>query len=95
MGTTPRTGKHLLLVEDNDITRNLLRGMLTERGYTVASAANGREALDLLRCPPLPDCIILDLEMPVMDGWEFRRRQQQDPQCAVIPVVIVSSEPSA
>jgi CheY-like chemotaxis protein len=88
-------GKHLLLVDDNDLTRHLLRLMLNEQGYTVAGAANGQEALDWLRRLPLPDCIILDLEMPVMDGWEFRHLQEQDPHLAAIPVVIVSSEASA
>jgi CheY-like chemotaxis protein len=56
----------------------------------VAEAANGQEGLERLQGLPLPDLIVLDLMMPVMDGWEFRRRQRQSPQLAPVPVVVLS-----
>jgi CheY-like chemotaxis protein len=57
----------------------------------VACAANGRQALDLLRSGERPSCILLDLMLPVLDGWQFRREQQRDPALADIPVVMVST----
>jgi CheY-like chemotaxis protein len=65
--------------------------LLRAYGFPAAEAADGQEALDYLRSHPLPALILLDLAMPVMDGWEFRRRQCQDPDLAAIPVVICSA----
>ena len=61
------------------------------RGTGVSAAANGAEALGHLRAAELPCVILLDLMMPVMDGWEFRRRQQEDPRLAPIPVVVITA----
>jgi CheY-like chemotaxis protein len=58
----------------------------------VACAANGREALDHLGGPDRPCLILLDLSMPVMDGWEFLARQRRSPLLAHIPVILVSAE---
>ena len=68
--------KHILLVEDNAAVRQILTLFLEGAGYGVAGAANGRQALDYLRQAGPPQVILLDLAMPVMDGWEFRREQQ-------------------
>lgn len=65
--------------------------LLSLEGYRAATAANGREALDYLRRSHVPDLILLDLMMPVMDGWEFRREQERDPTLAGVPVVILSA----
>ena len=54
-------------------------------------ARDGQEALDYLNSHPRPSLILLDLNMPVMNGWEFRRRQKADPRLADIPVVVVSA----
>ena len=62
--------------------------MLEEEGYQVATAAHGGEALDLLGVDDLPDVILLDLRMPVMDGWTFRDAQRRDSRLASIPVVV-------
>jgi CheY-like chemotaxis protein len=81
----------VLIVEDNPDVRDSLAMVLTVEGYEVSSAENGQEALDQLRSHPLPDVILLDLMMPVMDGWEFRKQQRQDPLLAQIPVVVMSA----
>jgi len=64
---------------------------LEASGYAVATAADGAEGLRRLRQEPPPDLILLDLMLPVVSGWEFRRQQQQDPTLAAIPVVVVSA----
>jgi len=82
--------RSVLIVEDHPELRRSLTDLLQEAGYAVTSAADGQEALAALRTAPPPDLILLDLMMPVMDGWEFRRRQRQDGALAAIPVVVLS-----
>src|SRR5262249_44483114 len=65
--------------------------LLSLEGYQTAAVANGREALEYLQNGGNPNLILLDLMMPVMDGWEFRRKQQADPSLAQVPVVILSA----
>ena len=84
--------KLILVVEDDSTTRLAMKTLLEAAGYRVACAANGREALDHLRQAEPPFLILLDLAMPVMDGWQFRREQQEDPALAAIPVVVLSGE---
>ena len=84
--------EHILVVEDNAAARRALAVLLEAAGYPVACAADGREALDYLRGPDRPCLILLDLAMPVMDGWEFRARQRQSPGMASIPVILLSGE---
>ena len=87
------TGRlRLLLVEDNEATREGLAALLRGEGYQVVTAVEGKQALDRLLSGPRPDLILLDLSMPVMDGWEFRARQRQSPALASIPVVLLSGE---
>jgi CheY-like chemotaxis protein len=81
----------ILLVEDDDEIRQALSDVLEEQGYSVEEARNGREALELLRDHEAPRLILLDLMMPVMDGWEFRHAQLGDPLLARIPVVVLSA----
>lgn len=79
----------ILIVEDDEDIRKDLAEILQEEGYEVATATNGREALDQLQADR-PGLILLDLMMPGMNGWDFRARQLQDPDIAEIPVVILS-----
>jgi signal transduction histidine kinase len=87
--------QHILLVEDDRSIRVALQGILEDEGYAVTVAENGRRALERLRSSVPPDLIILDLRMPVMDGWEFRAAQKSDPALAQIPVLAVSADGSA
>jgi CheY-like chemotaxis protein len=82
----------ILLVEDDDLTRDALTTLLEAAGYRVIPAAHGREALDRLRDGETPSLILLDLWMPVMDGRTFRKHQLQSPSLAPIPVLLLSAE---
>ena len=81
----------VLIVEDDAELRDMMAQLLTLEGFVAATVANGREALEYLRQGDRPDIILLDLMMPVMDGWEFRRKQQSDPALAAVPVVVLSA----
>jgi CheY-like chemotaxis protein len=90
MAPAPQPRPCILIVEDNADLRDSLAELLQYEGYEVARAANGQEALRYLReCPP-PCLILLDLMMPVMNGWEFRKQQLLDPTLSSIPVAIVT-----
>jgi len=85
-------GRRLLLVEDDSELRSSLAELLETDGYDVIGAANGSEALEYLKKSPAPDLILLDLMMPVKDGWQFRVEQRRDPALASIPVVALSAD---
>lgn len=80
----------VLFVEDDAAVREAVTFVLGVEGYRVAAVANGRDALAYLRTHEPPCVILLDLRTPVMDGWEFRRLQQEDPALADLPVIVVS-----
>jgi CheY-like chemotaxis protein len=88
---TPRAPCPVLIVEDDEDLREMMAQLLTLEGFQAAAVANGREALDYLHTTDKPNVILLDLMMPVMDGWEFRRRQQADPDLAPVPVIVLSA----
>jgi signal transduction histidine kinase len=93
---TPAPGDiRLLLVEDDSSIRFALADMLTDEGFDVTPVVNGRDALNELRQAAPPDVILLDLMMPVMDGWEFRVEQRADPLLASIPLLAMSADLSA
>ena len=83
--------RHIMVVEDDEAIRETLAEVLEGEGYGVTRAANGAEALERLHGSGRADLILLDLMMPVMDGWELRARLRSDPQYAAIPVVVVSA----
>src|SRR5574340_1100683 len=90
------THGEVLLVEDDAAIRDALRELLEAEGFVVQGAANGREALARLRAGGhRPRLILLDLMMPVMDGWEFRQAQRGDPALARIPVVVLTAADGA
>ena len=91
----PSTKKEILLVEDDRGIRTSLQEILEDEGYAVATAENGRVALEALRAGASPDLIVLDLRMPVMDGWQFRAAQKSDAALAEIPVLAISADGSA
>jgi CheY-like chemotaxis protein len=92
MVSVPQTQNFVLVVEDDRDIRETLVEILQDEGYRVASAANGRAALEMLRRDGPTNLILLDLMMPVMNGWEFRGEQQQDPTLAQIPIVVLSGD---
>jgi signal transduction histidine kinase len=86
----------VLLVEDDRDVRETVGDLLQAEGYEVELADNGQQALNQLRAEAvLPDAIVLDLNMPVMDGWQFRAIQKEDPGLSGIPVIAVSADRSA
>jgi len=89
-GPAPRDGGPILLVDDAAELRDELAAALTEAGYDVVSASNGREALDVLKARPLPRVLVLDLLMPVMNGWDFCDAARGDPAMGKIPIVVTS-----
>jgi len=84
----------VLVVDDDKAVCDIISAELGSRGYATAVAFNGREALAYLRSSPRPpQLILLDLMMPEMNGWEFRRVQEDDPALACIPVAIITGLP--
>jgi CheY-like chemotaxis protein len=80
----------VLLVDDDAAVRRTIARFLTFEGFAVVEATNGQEALAYLRTGAGASVIVLDLRMPVMDGWAFRREQRSDPALQNIPVVVLS-----
>jgi len=81
----------VFVVEDDVDTRDMLGRFLELEGFQVEVAGNGRQALDRLTSGVHPCVILLDLMMPVMDGWQFRQAQIRDATLADIPVIVVSA----
>lgn len=82
----------ILLIEDDDSIREITQELLETEGYQVASASNGKTALEMLcKMTTPPTLILLDLMMPVMDGWEFMERKRLDERLAPIPVIAFSA----
>ena len=85
------TAPTILIIDDDVDTREMLGKFLELEGYQVATAANGQQALDRLADGVSACVIVLDLMMPVMDGWQFRRMQVEDARLAKIPTIVVSA----
>ena len=80
----------VLVVDDDPNLVRLMSRFLTLEGFAPVPASNGQEALKYLRGGGAASVILLDLRMPVMDGWTFRREQREDPGLAAIPIVVLS-----
>ena len=81
----------ILIVEDDADLREMMAQLLTLEGFRASTVANGREALEYLSQGDTPNVILLDMMMPVMDGWEFRRQQQADATLSNVPVIVLSA----
>ena len=81
----------IFIVEDDTDTREMLGRFLELEGYAVETAANGAQALQRLAGGARANLILLDLMMPVMDGWQFREEQIRRAELAEIPVIVVSA----
>ncbi len=80
----------LLLAEDNDLNRDMLTRRLSRRGYSLLEATNGEEAVEVAG-EEIPDVILLDLSMPVMDGWEAAGHLKDDEETADIPIIALTA----
>ncbi len=89
--TVVATHARILVVEDDASLRAALSELLADEGYEVSCAENGADALAKLGCGLTPSLILLDLAMPVMDGWTFRRAQREDPRLARVPTVVITA----
>ena len=85
----------VLVTEDDHEIREALEALLTDVGFRVLTAADGRQALELLRrvagTADFPAVMLLDLMMPIMNGWELLGELRKDPQLSSLPVVVVSA----
>ena len=82
--------KQILVVEDQEDNRRIVRDLLTTTDYEVMEAENGEEALAAV-AKQRPDLILMDIQLPVMDGYEATRRIKADPQLRAIPIIAVTS----
>src|SRR5262245_34491099 len=81
----------ILIIEDDKFIRESLAEFLSEEGYLIVPCQNGKEAFDILEKNELPQLILLDIMMPVMDGYQFREKQMANPKWAAIPVIVMSA----
>jgi two-component system, cell cycle response regulator DivK len=82
--------KRILVVEDQEDNRQILRDLLGNAGYKVDEAENGEQALAAIAVQR-PDLILMDIQLPVMDGYEATRRIKADPALRTIPIIVVTS----
>ncbi len=80
----------ILLVEDDELSRQMLTWRLERRGYHVSVAINGEQALDAIHAEA-PSVVLLDMSLPVMDGWEVARRLKANPGTASIPIIALTA----
>ena len=80
----------ILLVEDNELSRDMLSRRLTRRGYEVLTAVDGAEAVETARSGT-PDIILMDMSLPVIDGWEATRRLKAAPDTCAIPIIALTA----
>jgi two-component system cell cycle response regulator DivK len=82
--------KRILVVEDQEDNRQILRDLLASADYEMDEAENGQEALDAV-AKQRPDLILMDIQLPIMDGYEATRRIKADPVLRTIPIIAVTS----
>jgi CheY-like chemotaxis protein len=80
----------ILLVEDNELNRDMLSRRLARRGYAVVSAQDGEEG-HTMACAHRPDLILMDIGLPEMDGWQVTRLLKQNPTTAAIPIIALTA----
>lgn len=80
----------ILIVEDNEMNRDMLSRRLERRGFAVVMAVDGRQGVDMTRGEK-PDLVLMDMSLPVMDGWTATRAIKDDPELAGIPVIALTA----
>lgn len=84
----------ILLVEDNELNRDMLSRRLSRKGYEILIAVNGQEGVDLATSEK-PDLILMDMSLPILDGWEATRQVKANPATARIPVIALTAHAMA
>ena len=84
------TMARVLLIEDDEMSRDMLSRRLTRRGYEVLTAADGQEGIALARSEA-PEIILMDMSLPVLDGWEATRRLKSTPETGSIPIIALTA----
>jgi two-component system, cell cycle response regulator DivK len=82
--------RKILVVEDQEDNRQILRDLLASAGYEMSEAENGEDALTEV-AKQRPDLILMDIQLPIMDGYEATRRIKSDPKTRAIPIIVVTS----
>ena len=82
--------KKILYVEDNEMNRDMLSRRLTRRDYEVIFAFDGQEGLDKMKSES-PDVVLMDMGLPVMDGWEATTKAKADPEISDIPIIALTA----
>ncbi len=86
--------KKILLVEDNEMNRDMLSRRLERKGYDVVVAVDGQDGVDRA-ARELPDLVLMDMSLPVLDGWEATRRLKAAPETRLIPVIALTAHAMA
>lgn len=90
----PRRGPgRILVIDDDDGVRTVMRKQLQHAGFDVVAAASGSEGLEMMRQDPGIRLVLLDMIMPALDGWGVRQKQMEDPQLSQVPVIILTGAP--
>jgi CheY-like chemotaxis protein len=84
----------ILLVEDNEMNRDMLSRRLERRGYQVVIAVDGQQGVDMARSEK-PDLVLMDMSLPVLDGWEATRRLKGDADTRPIPIIALTAHAMA
>ena len=84
----------ILLVEDNEMNRDMLSRRLKKRGFEVVMAVDGQQGVDMARADP-PDLILLDMSLPVIDGWEAARQLKADGGTSTVPIIALTAHAMA
>ena len=85
------SSRYVMVVDDDDEIREALADVLTDEGYEVVGARDGQQALQFVRAGRRPNAILLDLWMPVMDGWQLRHELLSDSKLSDIPVIVLTA----
>lgn len=88
---TGASRRAIMIIDDDDAIREALEDVLSDEGYEVVGVSDGQQALDYLRAEKRPSAILLDLWMPVMDGWKFLEALLGDPRFSRIPLVVLTA----
>jgi two-component system cell cycle response regulator DivK len=80
----------ILLVEDNELNRDMLSRRLARKGYEVMTAVDGQQAIDLAKSTT-PDIILMDMSLPIIDGWDATRQIKADPSIQKIPIIALTA----